>query len=266
MTETSQSPAVVLMVDDTPANLGVLYELLSEAGYDVLVAEDGESALERAAYARPDLILLDVMMPGIDGFEACRRLKERPDTRDIPVIFMSALSDTVDKVKGLRLGAVDYVTKPFQHEEVLARVHTHLTLQRLKRELAEREARLTAIVTGAMDVIVAFGADGRITLFNPAAECVFGCAAAEVLGQPLDSLLSEPLRQVVREYQRRDEPTLWVPEGLRALRASGEPFPVEATLSRATVAEQPLYTMILRDIAARKQAEAEFNRLHGLNL
>ena len=266
MTETSQSPAVVLMVDDTPANLGVLYELLSEASYDVLVAEDGESALERAAYARPDLILLDVMMPGIDGFEACRRLKERPDTRDIPVIFMSALSDTVDKVKGLRLGAVDYVTKPFQHEEVLARVHTHLTLQRLKRELAEREARLTAIVTGAMDVIVAFGADGRITLFNPAAECVFGCAAAEVLGQPLDSLLSEPLRQVVREYQRRDEPTLWVPEGLHALRTGGEPFPVEATLSRATVAEQPLYTMILRDIAARKQAEAEFNRLHGLNL
>ena len=266
MTETSQSPAVVLMVDDTPANLGVLYELLSEAGYDVLVAEDGESALERAAYARPDLILLDVMMPGIDGFETCRRLKERPDTRDIPVIFMSALSDTVDKVKGLRLGAVDYVTKPFQHEEVLARVHTHLTLQRLKRELAEREARLTAIVTGAMDVIVAFGADGRITLFNPAAECVFGCAAAEVLGQPLDSLLSEPLRQVVREYQRRDEPTLWVPEGLHALRTGGEPFPVEATLSRATVAEQPLYTMILRDIAARKQAEAEFNRLHGLNL
>ena len=266
MTETSQSPAVVLMVDDTPANLGVLYELLSEASYDVLVAEDGESALERAAYARPDLILLDVMMPGIDGFETCRRLKERPDTRDIPVIFMSALSDTVDKVKGLRLGAVDYVTKPFQHEEVLARVHTHLTLQRLKRELAEREARLTAIVTGAMDVIVAFGADGRITLFNPAAECVFGCAAAEVLGQPLDSLLSEPLRQVVREYQRRDEPTLWVPEGLHALRTGGEPFPVEATLSRATVAEQPLYTMILRDIAARKQAEAEFNRLHGLNL
>ncbi|MDS4032213.1 MAG: sigma-54-dependent Fis family transcriptional regulator [Candidatus Contendobacter sp.] len=266
MTEAIHPIPVVLMVDDTPANLGVLYELLSEAGYDVLVAEDGESALERAAYARPDLILLDVMMPGIDGFETCRCLKERPDTRDIPVIFMSALSDTVDKVKGLRLGAVDYVTKPFQHEEVLARVHTHLTVQRLKRELAEREARLAAIVTSAMDAIVTFGADGRITLFNPAAECVFGRAAAEALGQPLDSLLSEPLRKVVRDYQQRGEPRLWVPEGLHALRVGGEPFPVEATLSRATAAEQPLYTMILRDIAARKQAEMEFNRLHGLNL
>lgn len=266
MTEAIHPIPVVLMVDDTPANLGVLYELLSEAGYDVLVAEDGESALERAAYARPDLILLDVMMPGIDGFETCRCLKERLDTRDIPVIFMSALSDTVDKVKGLRLGAVDYVTKPFQHEEVLARVHTHLTVQRLKRELAEREARLAAIVTSAMDAIVTFGADGRITLFNPAAECVFGRAAAEALGQPLDSLLSEPLRKVVRDYQQRGEPRLWVPEGLHALRVGGEPFPVEATLSRATAAEQPLYTMILRDIAARKQAETEFNRLHGLNL
>ncbi|MDG4555418.1 MAG: sigma-54-dependent Fis family transcriptional regulator [Candidatus Competibacter sp.] len=266
MTEVSQSTSVVLMVDDTPANLGVLYELLSEAGYDVLVAEDGESALERAAYARPDLILLDVMMPGIDGFETCRLLKERPDTREIPVIFMSALSDTVDKVKGLRLGAVDYITKPFQHEEVLARVHTHLTVQRLKHELAEREARMTAIVTSAMDAILTFGADGCVTLFNPAAETVFGRAAAEILGQPLDSLLSEPLRKVVRDYQQRGEPRLWVPEGLHALRAGGKPFPVEATLSRATTAEQSLYTMILRDIEARKQAEAEFNRLHGLNL
>ncbi|MEH6873247.1 MAG: sigma-54-dependent Fis family transcriptional regulator [Candidatus Competibacter sp.] len=266
MTEASQSTPVVLMVDDTPANLGVLYELLSEAGYDVLVAEDGESALERTAYAQPDLILLDVMMPGIDGFETCRLLKERPDTREIPVIFMSALSDTVDKIKGLRLGAVDYVTKPFQHEEVLARVHTHLTVQRLKRELAEREARLTAIVTSAMDAILTFGADGCVTLFNPAAETVFGRAAAETLGQPLDSLLSEPLRKVVRDYQQRGEPRLWVPEGLHALRAGGKPFPVEATLSRATTTGQALYTIILRDIEARKQAEAEFNRLHGLNL
>ncbi len=254
------------MVDDTPANLGVLYELLSEAGYTVLVAEDGESALERATYARPDLILLDVMMPGIDGFETCRRLKEQPDTHDIPIIFMSALSDTMDKVKGLRLGAVDYMTKPFQHEEVLARVHTHLIVQRLKRELAEREARLAAILTSAMDAILTFGADGLVTLFNPAAEVVFGRAASEALSQPVDSLLSEPLRRVVREYQLRGEPRLWVPEGLHALRAGGEPFPVEATLSRATTAGQPLYTMILRDIAARKQAEAAFNRLHGLNL
>ncbi len=266
MTENLQPPPVVLMVDDTPANLSVLYDLLSEANYDVLVAEDGESALERAAYARPDLILLDVMMPGIDGFETCRRLKEQPETRDIPVIFMSALSDTVDKVKGLRLGAVDYVTKPFQHEEVLARIHTHLTLQQLKRDVAEREARLAAILAGAMDPIVAFDADGRISLFNPAAEKVFRQPAANMIGEKIESLLSDPLCQLIRDYLPRDEPALWIPEGLEARRSGGELFAAEATLSRTLLAEQPLYTMIVRDIQARKEAELAFNRLHGLNL
>ncbi|CDI02850.1 PAS modulated sigma54 specific transcriptional regulator, Fis family [Candidatus Competibacter denitrificans Run_A_D11] len=266
MTDIAQSAPAVLMVDDTPANLGVLYEVLSAAGYSVLVAEDGESALERAAYAQPDLILLDVMMPGIDGFETCRRLKEQPETQAIPIIFMSALSDTVDKIRGLQLGAVDYITKPFQHEEVLARVHTHLTLQQLKRTLAEREARLSALVTSAMDAILTFDADGLITLFNPAAEAMFGCNAAEVLGQPLDTLLAAPLRQVVHDYQRQSEARLWLPEGLQALRGNGQPFPIEATLSRTLVTGQPFYTMILRDIEARQQAEAEFNRLHGLNL
>ena len=266
MTDIAQSAPAVLMVDDTPANLGVLYEVLSAAGYSVLVAEDGESALERAAYAQPDLILLDVMMPGIDGFETCRRLKEQPETQAIPIIFMSALSDTVDKIRGLQLGAVDYITKPFQHEEVLARVHTHLTLQQLKRTLAEREARLSALVTSAMDAILTFDADGLITLFNPAAEAMFGCNAAEVLGQPLDTLLATPLRQVVHDYQRQSEARLWLPEGLQALRGNGQPFPIEATLSRTLVTGQPFYTMILRDIEARQQAEAEFNRLHGLNL
>lgn len=261
-----QSPAVVLMVDDTPANLSVLYEVLSEVGYTVLVAEDGESALERAAYAQPDLILLDVMMPGIDGFETCRRLKEQPVTQEIPIIFMSALSDTVDKVKGLRLGAVDYVTKPFQHEEVLARVHAHLTLQQLKCALAEREARWAAIVNSAMDGILTFDADGLVKLFNPAAAAIFHRTAAAMLDQPLAVLLSEPLQRVVREYQQRGEPCLWVPEGLYALRSDGEAFPVEATLALATANGQPLYTMIIRDVAARQRAEAEFNRLHGLNL
>jgi len=266
MADSTQSTPAVLMVDDTPANLGVLYEVLSTAGYSVLVAEDGESALERAAYAQPDLILLDVMMPGIDGFETCRRLKEQPETQAIPIIFMSALSDTVDKIRGLQLGAVDYITKPFQHEEVLARVHTHLTLQQLKRTLAEREARLSALVTSAMDAILTFDDEGLITLFNPAAETMFACNATEALGQPLDNFLAEPLRQVVRDYQRRGEARLWVPEGLQALRANGQVFAIEATLSRTLVTGQMLYTMILRDIEARQQAEAAFNRLHGLNL
>jgi CheY-like chemotaxis protein len=90
---------IILIVDDNPTNLGVLSEGLSDSGFEVLIAQDGESAIERVDYAHPDIILLDVLMPGIDGFETCRQLKANPSTQDIPVIFMTALSDTVDKVK-----------------------------------------------------------------------------------------------------------------------------------------------------------------------
>ncbi|MBE9561849.1 MAG: response regulator, partial [Proteobacteria bacterium] len=102
----------LLIVDDIPANISLLLDFLTDVGFKVLVAKDGEAAIKKAEYARPNLILLDVMMPGIDGFEVCKRLKTMPTTKDIPIIFMTALSDTVDKVKGFSLGAVDYITKP----------------------------------------------------------------------------------------------------------------------------------------------------------
>jgi len=130
-----QQAATILIVDDKPANLGVLEHALREQGYTILVARDGESGLAKAQYAHPDLILLDVMMPGIDGFETCRHLKANEATKDIPVIFMTALSDTVDKVRGFEAGGVDYVTKPLQHAEVLARVQTHLALRNIRQSL-----------------------------------------------------------------------------------------------------------------------------------
>jgi light-regulated signal transduction histidine kinase (bacteriophytochrome) len=132
----------ILVVDDTPTNLEVLFDFLSEAGFKVLFAEDGESALEKANYAMPDLILLDILMPGMDGFETCRRLKQHEVTQAIPVIFLTALSETVDKVKGLTLGAVDFITKPLQYEEVVARVKTHLRIQALTKQLQEQNTRL----------------------------------------------------------------------------------------------------------------------------
>ncbi|HEY9299930.1 MAG TPA: response regulator, partial [Phormidium sp.] len=137
-------PSTILIVDDTPTNLGVLFDFLADFGFKVLVARDGQSALQKVAYAAPDLILLDVLMPGIDGFETCRRLKANDLTRDIPVIFMTALADTVDKVKGLSLGAVDYITKPLQHEEVLARVNVHMKLRNLSKKLLEQNVCLQA--------------------------------------------------------------------------------------------------------------------------
>ena len=132
----------ILVVDDTPTNLQVLFDLLSEQGYRVAIAKNGETALQRLQSSQPNLILLDVMMPGIDGFETCQRLKANPATRDIPVIFMTALSDSVDKVKGLSVGAVDYITKPIQHEEVLARIRVHLQLRSATRIMEQRTNEL----------------------------------------------------------------------------------------------------------------------------
>lgn len=128
----------ILLVDDAPTNLKVLSEALQGQGWKTLMAIDGESAIEQAEYARPDLILLDVMMPGIDGFETCQRFKANSNLQSIPIIFMTALSDAVNKVRGLELGAVDYITKPFQQEEVIARVKLHLSLSQLNRSLKEK--------------------------------------------------------------------------------------------------------------------------------
>jgi serine phosphatase RsbU (regulator of sigma subunit) len=132
----------ILLVDDQPTNLQVLLQTLQNVGCKLLVAKSGEAALTIAQRARPDLILLDIMMPGIDGFEVCRRLKENSATEKIPVIFLSALDETADKVRGLQLGAVDYVAKPFQPEEVIARVNTHLTIHRLGREVQKQRDEL----------------------------------------------------------------------------------------------------------------------------
>jgi signal transduction histidine kinase len=137
----------ILIVDDNPTNLEVLAETLTDSGFQVSVALDGETALEQVQYYPPELILLDIMMPGIDGFETCRRLKESPATSDIPVIFLTALSDTENKVSGFSLGAVDYITKPFHQEEVLARVRTHLKLHNLTRTLEDQNVILKQEIT-----------------------------------------------------------------------------------------------------------------------
>lgn len=141
MLEGEKKPKV-LIVDDTPENIQVLMGTLKDQ-YAIVAAINGEKALKMAATGpRPDLILLDIMMPGMDGFEVCSRLKSDPETRDIPVIFLSALDDTANKVKGFAIGAVDYISKPFQPEEVHVRVNTHLTMSRLKQSLAEKNAEL----------------------------------------------------------------------------------------------------------------------------
>ena len=134
----------VLVIDDNPANLAVLFESLRRANFKVLIAQDGRSGLKRVNHVRPDIILLDVIMPDIDGFELCRRLSKNHELAQIPIIFLSAMHDTAAKIKALDHQAVDYVTKPFHPEEVVARVERHLTLRNLQRNLKEKNAQLEA--------------------------------------------------------------------------------------------------------------------------
>ncbi|MEH1799174.1 MAG: response regulator [Nostoc sp.] len=142
--------SLILVVDDTTTNLEIVFNILTNVGFKVITENDGKRALQQVESRVPDLILLDVMMPGIDGFETCKRLKENSVTYDIPVIFMTANSDTDSKVKGLNIGAVDYITKPFHEEELLARIKTHLQLRNLTKTLEKRVAERTAALSRAL--------------------------------------------------------------------------------------------------------------------
>lgn len=141
------SQGTVMIVDDTPANLAVLSDALEESGYRVLVATDGYSALEQLNFAQPDVILLDGMMPGMDGFETCHRIKQNERTRNIPILFMTALGDIDNLLRGFSEGAIDYIVKPFRNEEVLARVGAHVARGRsvLRADQLLRDSGLSAV-------------------------------------------------------------------------------------------------------------------------
>lgn len=142
--ETVTDTADILIVDDTPANLQLLTRILQQNGYKVRTMASGDLALKAVDAALPDLILLDITMPCMDGYEVCARLKANAPTKEIPVIFISALDELLDKFKAFAVGGVDYITKPFQVTEVLARVKTHLALQEMRRRLEAANARLIA--------------------------------------------------------------------------------------------------------------------------
>ena len=149
MAQTEQTPVDrLLLVDDNPTNLQVLFQALEAEGYELLVAQSGEEAIATAKEAQPQLILLDINMPGIDGYETCRRLKADRETSDCVIIFLSARGEVADKVQGLQLGAVDYIGKPFQFEEVVARVRKHLDTYHRHRRLQQKTESLEAQLSG----------------------------------------------------------------------------------------------------------------------
>jgi PAS domain S-box-containing protein len=279
----------ILIVDDTLTNSWLLTNILSGAGYQVRPTEDGELALRSVQAKHPALILLDIRMPGVNGFDVCRRLKADESTRDIPVIFLSALTDTLDKSKGFALGAVDYIVKPYDAQEVLARVKTHVSLslarrqlktqnlhlqqanEQLSNEIAERKRaeealresydRLNGIYASVGEGVITVDVQQRIVLFNSAAERMFGHSATAVIGQPLSILLPQRVHALHEAHIRhfdasgQSNRTMGTFGQIYALRASGEEFLVEATVSQSGKAPNKLFTVILRDIAKGRQAE-----------
>jgi PAS domain S-box-containing protein len=214
----------ILAVDDTPANLHLLAKMLSEQGYKVRITPNGKLALKSILVNPPDLILLDVLMPKMDGYEVCQRLKADERTRDIPVIFISALSEIFDKVKAFEVGGVDYITKPFQLEEVLARVEHQLRLRLQEKQLSEQNARLQQeieerkqaevalaqseqkyrnLVEASQDLIWSTDAQGRYTFVNGAVKQIYGYESEDMLGRRfLDFVSSGQVTKEREVFQR----------------------------------------------------------------
>ncbi len=186
------SLATVLIIDDSPVNLGVMVGALEGLGYRVIVAQEGEEGLRRAEFVHPDIILLDVMMPGIGGFETCRRLKAGACTRHIPVIFMTALADMHDKIAGFAVGGADYITKPFQIEEVAARINTHLALSAARKRLAAQNLQLQ------QEVAVRQRAEVALQEANDALETRVAERTAELLAA------NHSLQQQIAERQQAE--------------------------------------------------------------
>lgn len=189
---------LVLVVDDVPDNLAVLHDALDESGYTVLVATNGEQALQRAAQARPDIVLLDAMMPGIDGFEVARRLKADAATAHIPIVFMTGLTETEHLVAALEAGGVDYVTKPIKPKEVLARMNVHLQGARRARQAARQAGQ-------ARNALDAFGY-ASFTVRLPEGRLIWQTALARELLERYCDTRAPETPPVVLEWLRRHAP------------------------------------------------------------
>jgi len=273
----------ILVVDDNPVNLGVLVDNLEVHGYDVLVALGGHEALDRARFAKPDLVLLDVMMPDLDGFETCRRMKALDSCRDIPVIFMTALTDVDSKIKAFSAGGVDYVSKPFQIEELIARVRTHLALRAAQLDLLaqknslevevaarhaaedslrESEVRHRRLFETAADGILVLDCDAN-TVYDLNARCgqMLGVDAEEVRGRYVEDI--EAFRamggKAIIEALRASGQMKW--DEWTWQKPDGSTVSVEVLGTTYRAGPRLLAQCTFRDIRARKEAEARIRYL-----
>jgi len=256
--------AAVLIVDDAPENLAALRKLMVEQGYQTFVATSGERALKIARRVHPDLVLLDVMMPGMDGFETCRQLKANASTARIPVIFMSARTGTDDVVAGFDLGAVDYIAKPLRMAEVGARVRTQLQIRVNVESQEEQAERLRTIVNNMAEGLLIIEADGRIQFTNPACDKYLGYRENALAGSHISDLLNPLVAQEYLDYFRRyaGAPDGAHHHGTREViirHRNGSSVCMDLTLTPMYL-RQPLFIGLLHDITHHKQSEDALQR------
>lgn len=280
----------VLIVDDTPENLGVLFNLLNEE-YEVLAAEGGSVALEIIAQDKPDLILLDIMMPDISGYEVCTIIKEDPKTAEIPVIFISALTETKNKVEGFNLGGVDYITKPFQQAEVLSRVKTHLQIKNLTFQLSEANKKLESKVeVRTKELREELDENGRINLalmesekrfkmlFDSAPEMMLmidvtsneiidiNATGCEMLGKPYEDIVGSNHEDYFQVNEDNNDVITHIenvaknkkrafPNNL--IKADGTTLPIETSVKTMLVEGNILLMAVIRDISERIKYQKE---------
>lgn len=282
----------VLAVDDTEASLKVLSDILEEAGYSVRSAITGELALRSALYKPPDLVLLDIRMPDMDGFEVCRRLKSEPATRDVPVIFISGMTETGEKVRGFEFGAVDYVTKPYQQTELLARVAAHVGLQRARRQVAEQNEELRQYRERLEELVVQRTAElrdsnQRLELMSFALDHVREAAylidgnghfryvnqeACGAHGYSSDELIGMNMTDIDPDFSPASFARTWDEVRARGVisietrhrRRDGTVFPVEITSSYIDHEGGALNLALARDISERKDAERRLRESYDL--
>lgn len=244
----------ILVVDDRPKNLRGLITYLSESGFRVSIAQSGEELLSLAEHNRPELILLDVMMPGMDGFESCRRLKKQAAFQTIPVIFITALTDTVDKVQGFEAGGADYIVKPFQFEEVLARIQTHLTIRALQHELHQQSERFRGLAGAAFEGIL-FIEDGLAVELNQSLEAMFGYARDDLIGKPSLDLLMPGSQESL--FQSMDASGKTRPFETIGCRKDRSTFPIECQAKTMAYQQRNVRVIAVRDVSWRKAMEKE---------
>lgn len=256
--------AAVLIVDDAPDSLSALRMQMVEQGYQTFIANTGERALDLARRVHPDLILLDIVMPGMDGFETCRQLKAHPVTQRIPVIFMSARTATDDVVAGFDLGAVDYIGKPLRMPEVCARVRTQLSIRASAETQHEQAERLRTIVNNMAEGLLIIEASGRIQFTNPACDQYLGYAADELAGGYISDLLNPLVAQEYLEYFARyaANPETAHSHGTREViirHKQGKSVCMDLTLTPMFL-RQPLFIGLLHDITHHKLSEDALQR------